>query len=80
MITINLFSPRTRESAGSPKSAAPSSGGGWRRILLINLLILVIVAALIMYLPVDTPGVGPYLQPARIVLTRLFDIALGFVR
>lgn len=79
MITINLFAPKTSSSLSHTRAAA-SEGGGWSRILLINLLILVSLVALIMYLPPTTPGIGPFLQPARIVLTRLFDLALSVIR
>jgi hypothetical protein len=74
MIDINLLEPNIQKHL---RQATPrSSGRGWLFVVLLNLILLVVIVGLVMLLPPDTPGVGPVIQPARIALSRLFNLIL----
>ena len=78
MIRINLLEPKTREDL----VAAPMKHhtGKLLPIVLINVLVLAAVVSLVFYLPTDTPVVGKFIEPAKIVLNRMVDVVLEAYR
>lgn len=75
MIEINLLEPKTRQDL----VAVPAKQGPGKLvpIVLINTVALAVVVALVYYLPTDTPIVGKFIEPVKIVVNRLVNVVLA---